>query len=83
LKQPIEPVVEHPTTALGNWYTTAIFWRPNVAQFVNEATLFPVLLPFAPATSLGERFPDALDSLLSILRVSPGFIASERWAIPV
>jgi hypothetical protein len=81
VKQPVMPAVEHPTTALGNWYATAIFWRPQVAFLVNEATLFPVLLPLAPATSIVARFPDALESILKVLGVSAAFIASERWAM--
>jgi hypothetical protein len=81
VKQPVMPVVEDPTTALGNWYATAIFWRPQVAFLVNEATLFPVLLPLAPATSVAARFPDALESILKVLGVSAAFIASERWAM--
>lgn len=37
-----EPLVAEPsksTTALGAWYATVLFWKPNVALFVNEATL--------------------------------------------
>ena len=64
VKHPVMPAVEDPTTALGNWYATAIFWRPQVAFLVNEATLFPVLLPLAPAASIAARFPDALESIL-------------------
>ena len=75
------PVVEHPTTALGNWYATAIFWRPQVALFVNEATLFPVLLPLAPAATVAERFPDGLASILKVLGVNTSFIATECWAM--
>jgi hypothetical protein len=37
------------TMALGDWYATALSWRPQVALFVNEATLLPVLMPMAPA----------------------------------
>ena len=81
VKQPVMLAVEYPTTALGNWYATAIFWRPQVAFLVNEATLFPVLLPLAPATSIAARFPDALESILKVLGVSAAFIASERWAM--
>ncbi len=81
VKQPVMPVVEHPTTALGNWYATAIFWRPQAALLVNETTLFPVLLPLAPATSIAARFPEALESILKALGVNTAFIASERWAM--
>jgi len=27
------------TTKLGSWYATALFWKPQVALFVNESTL--------------------------------------------
>jgi hypothetical protein len=61
------PVVDKPTTALGNWYATAIFWRPLAAVLVNETTPFQVLLPLAPATSIAARFPEALESILKVL----------------
>ena len=48
------------TTRLGDWYVNVLFWKPQVALFVSETTLFPVLLPFAPAGTLLERFPSAL-----------------------
>lgn len=47
------------TTVLGNWYATVLFWRPQVALFVNEHTLLPVLLPLAPGASTLDRFRDA------------------------
>ena len=81
VKKPISPAVEQPTTALGNWYATAIFWRPPATFLVNETTLFTVLLPLAPAASLAERFPAALESILKVLGVNAAFVASEHWAI--
>jgi hypothetical protein len=39
---------EQSTTLMGQWYATAIFWKPQVALFVNEPTLLPVLMPLAP-----------------------------------
>jgi hypothetical protein len=45
------------TTALGDWYVTVLFWGPHVALFVNESTLLPVLVPFAPAATVTARFP--------------------------
>jgi hypothetical protein len=48
------------TTRLGDWYVNVLFWRPQVALFVSEATLLPVLVPFAPASNLVDRFPTAL-----------------------
>lgn len=84
---PLHEPVETPSTALGNWYSTALFWKPQVALFVNEATLMPVLVPLAPAKSLAERFPEHLDAVLIALGTDPRFVAAElaatvdaRWA---
>lgn len=44
-------------TVLGSWYATAVFWKPQVALFVNEATLLPVLMSLAPTATLTDRFP--------------------------
>jgi hypothetical protein len=52
---------ERSTTALGAWYATVLFWK--VALFVNETTLVPVLMSFAPAVTVVDRFPDALDTV--------------------
>ena len=48
---------ETSTTRLGDWYATAVFWRPQVCLLVNEATLLPVLVPLAPSATLAARFP--------------------------
>ena len=48
---------EQSTTVMGQWYATALFWKPHVALFVNEPTLLPVLMPLAPAATLLARFP--------------------------
>ena len=45
-------VEDHSTTLMGQWYATAMFWKPQVALFVNEPTLLPVLLPLVPAATL-------------------------------
>ncbi|HEY2090160.1 MAG TPA: hypothetical protein VGH54_29580 [Mycobacterium sp.] len=55
---------EQPTTLLGHWYATALFWKPQVALFVNEPTLLPVLMPFAPAATLLARFPQQVATVL-------------------
>jgi hypothetical protein len=65
------------TTALGNWYATILPWRRQVALFVNETTLLPVLTPLAPAAALLTRFPDALASALSAHGAGESFIAHE------
>jgi hypothetical protein len=76
LTEPVEP----PTTALGNWYATALFWKPQVALFVNEATLLPVLVPLAPAITVADRFPAHLQAVLNALGTDPRFVAAEAVA---
>lgn len=87
VKAPLAEPVETPSTALGNWYATALFWKPQMALFVNEPTLLPVLVPLAPAKSLAERFPEHLEAALNALGTDPRFVAAEvaatidaRWA---
>jgi Domain of unknown function (DUF6933) len=79
--RPVREAAESPTTTLGNWYATALFWRPQVALLLNERTLVSVLMPLAPARSLGERFPAALAGLLRYFGVDDAFIASETAAM--
>jgi len=77
VKRPAVESTPDPTTALGNWYATAIFWKPQVALFVNEGTVLPVLMPLAPATTLMERFPGALLQVLLAHEVDRAFVAAE------
>jgi Domain of unknown function (DUF6933) len=56
---------EQSTTLMGQWYATAMFWKPQVALFVNEPTLLPVLMPLAPAATLLARFPQQLAAVLA------------------
>ena len=65
------------TTALGNWYATALFWKPQLALLVNERTLLPVLMPLAPASTLAARFPDELAALFDRHGASRAFIERE------
>ena len=66
-------------TSLGNWYATALFWKPQVALLVSERTLLPVLIPLAPATTLARRFPAQLALVLKEHGVAADFIAQEVW----
>jgi hypothetical protein len=75
--RPSVPADTPSTTQLGSWYATVLFWRPQVALFVNVATLTPLLLPFAPATSVLARFGVGLDQLLEHQGVSRPFIDAE------
>ncbi|HXW80394.1 MAG TPA: hypothetical protein VEJ84_12895 [Acidimicrobiales bacterium] len=68
---------EPSTTALGDWYATVLFWRPQLALFVNEATLLPVLVALAPSATLLGRFVPALGTLLSAHGSSPDFAPAE------
>jgi hypothetical protein len=87
VKAPLAEPGDPPSTALGDWYATALLWRPQVALFVNEATLLPVLAPLAPAKTLADRFPAYLEAVLDALGTDPRFVATEvaatadaRWA---
>src|SRR5437762_12445809 len=40
---------------MGEWYATALFWKPQIALLVNESTLLPVLMPLAQAATLATR----------------------------
>ena len=66
-----------PTTRLGNWYATALFWKPQMALLVNERTLLPVVMPLAPAATLAKRFPAALKEVLQALDLPADFIQAE------
>lgn len=65
------------TTALGDWYATALFWKPQVALFVNEPTRLPVFVPLAPAATLAPRFVSHLRAVFDVFRLDPRFIDSE------
>lgn len=81
VKQPVAAPVEEPSTALGNWYATVLFWKPQVALFVNERTLLPVFVPLAPAAKLAGRFPDQLGRVLEGLGVPVEFALQEVGAM--
>jgi hypothetical protein len=81
VKQQVLPLVPEPTTGLGNWYATALLWKPQLALFVNETTRLPVLMPLAPASTVAARFPQHLAEVLSAHAVDPAFIAREVIAM--
>ncbi len=72
-------VAEPPSssTVLGDWYTNVLFWRPQVALFVNATTFVPVLMPLAPAVGVVARFPMAMAEVLGALGVDPRFVVAE------
>ncbi|MGO9877594.1 MAG: DUF6933 domain-containing protein [Acidimicrobiia bacterium] len=65
------------TTALGDWYATALFWKPQVAFFVNEPTRLPVFVRLAPAATLVSRFVNDLGVVLAAHGLDPRFIDAE------
>jgi hypothetical protein len=78
----IKPEIAEPgqsDTALGNWYATVLFWKPQVALLASERTLLPVLMPLALAATLTRRFPTQLALVLREHGVSSEFIAQEVW----
>ena len=77
VKQPVHPAVSEPTSQLGNWYATVLFWKPQIALFVNERTLVPVLMPLAPAATVLDRFPSVLDEVLRAHRLPDGFVRAD------
>ncbi len=83
IKAPLAPLDSAPTSTclLGTWYATALFWKPQLALFVHEETLLPVLMPLAPASSLTERFPAHLAEVLHALNIDARFITTEIAAM--
>ena len=77
VKEPLVALGEPSSTVLRDWYATVLFWKPQVALFVNEPTLLPVLVPLAPAASVIERFPPSLAAVLEAHGISRAFIDSE------
>jgi hypothetical protein len=81
VKQPVEPPVSVPTTALGDWYAKVLFWRPHVVLLVNERTLFPILMPLAPANTLMGRLSGAVWQHLVAHGTPLDFIEAEMAAM--
>lgn len=82
LKQPAASAPpDLPTTRLGNWYATALFWRPQVVLAVNERTRLPVLLRLAPVATVVDRLPDALAAVLAELGIPQALIDDEVAAM--
>lgn len=54
-----------------------LFWKPQVALLVNETTLLPLFMPFAPSATLLQRLPGAMATLLDAHRVPSWLIEDE------
>jgi hypothetical protein len=81
IKPSIATLPPVPTTVLGNWYATALFWKPQLALLVNERTLLPVLMPLAPSSTLSARFPGELAVVLGRHGISRAAIDREMAAM--
>ncbi|MEQ1700330.1 MAG: plasmid pRiA4b ORF-3 family protein [Ilumatobacteraceae bacterium] len=69
------------TTRLGDWFATAMFWKPHAVLLVNQRTLLPVFMPLAPAATLQQRIPAAIADALRAQGVDEDFIAAEVAAM--
>jgi hypothetical protein len=81
LKRPLSDVRSPTTTRLGDWYATALFWKPQLALLVNERTLLPVLMPLAPAATLPQRVAAAVSQVLQLHGIDQDFIVREVAAM--
>ena len=66
---------------MGDWFATALFWKPQVALLVNQRTFVPVFLPLAPAATLLDRAPDAIAGVLRRLGAGESFVSAELAAM--
>jgi len=69
---------ERGTTLLGPWYANVLFWRPRVVLLVNEATLLPVLVPLAPASTSTGRIADQITTVLAAHEVPAAIVDQEQ-----
>ena len=69
------------TGVLGEWFATALFWKPQVALLVNARTFVSVFVPLAPAGKLHDRIPDQIAQVLALHGVDPATVAAERQAM--
>lgn len=69
--------LDQSTTSLGDWFATALFWKPQVVMLVNSRTMLPVFMPLAPAATWLERVPTAIAGALSRHGVPDQVIAAE------
>ena len=58
-----------------------MFWRPQVALLVNQRTLLPVFTELAPAATLLDRSPLAIEAVLRLHGIDDAFLRAEREAM--
>lgn len=81
VRGPVASPDDSSSTVLGDWFATALFWKPQAALLVNQRTFLPVFVELAPAATLLDRIPDAIDAILRRHGVEEGFLAAEREAM--
>lgn len=81
LQRPLTDGTHPASTALGNWYATALFWKPQLALLVNERTLLPVMMPLAPAGSLPDRVGQEIARVLTRHGIDRDFVEWETVAM--
>lgn len=74
---PAASIDDESTTALGDWFATALFWKPQAALLVNTRTMIPVFTPLAPAGKLLDRASDAIAEVLRAHGVPGAKITAE------
>lgn len=77
--RPVVPeIIPRSTTGLGDWYATLLFTRPTqLVLLVSEASRLPILMPARELSSLAERLPNAVGSVLKALKLPDKLIARE------
>lgn len=81
VKGPVAGDDDVSTGVFGDWFATALFWRPQVALVVNARTFLPVFAPLAPAGKLLDRLPDEIARILASHGVDRAVIDAEREAM--
>jgi hypothetical protein len=69
--------LEPATNVMGAWYATVLFWRPQVALFVNEPTRLPLFVPLAPSATVIPRLTQVATAVFTALSLNEEFIARE------
>jgi hypothetical protein len=62
---------------LGAWYASVLFWRPQVALFVNEPTRLPLFVPMVPGATVIQRMTQIATAVFSTLHLGEEFISRE------
>ena len=79
LKAPLATAPIAPSTRLGDWYANLLFARPaQLALFVSERTLLPVLVPARELETLLPRFRRMVRDVLEALGVAEHSVRNEE-----